>query len=464
MRQQPRRSDQRQADDRRHGTPPRAPYGAGKPANLAHRPPKRPRRRGWLLMLVLIGAMAGFGWLGARSYHTEPALAAPDPAPAATTAATAPAPAQPPAPLNPFRNNPLFLLLVGTDVDVTAGRTDTMILLAADFDRQAVALLSIPRDTRVFMSGVREEKINAAFPVGGSTLCCQAVANLVQKPIHHFLHCDLKAFKEAVDALGGVTVDVEKRMSYRDRAQHLRIDLQPGPQRLDGEHAMQYVRFRKDKLGDLGRIQRQQTFLKAVAKEMCRTETLPKLPGVVQAVNAHLETTMSLPQMLYLANLLAKVGPERLVTGQLPGEAHYLDGISYFLASPRATTAIDDLLATAPGADDDAVATEVSAGLAPAVTIYNGSDRLGLERLVAESLVAEGITARAAPTPTSAAVQESRVYAVSLDDYETAARFGARLGVTASSNPAPPNYAPLAAEAGHPQLVLVLGSDFQPPR
>ncbi len=253
-------------------------------------------------------------------------------------------------------------------------------------------------------------------------------------------------------------------MRYRDRAQGLRIDLQPGPQRLDGQHAMQYVRFRKDKLGDLGRIQRQQTFLKAVAKELCRPEQLPKLPGIVQALSRHLETTMSVPQALYLAKLLATIGPERLTTGQLPGQGQYLDEISYFLPAATAVTALDDLLAAAPGAAQAATRTPSTAGLAPAVTIYNGSDRLGLERVVAEHLTSEGITAKAAAAPTQAAVADSRVYAVSMDDHEAATRFGARLGVAASSNAAPPNYAPLAAEAGHPQLVLVLGADFQPAR
>jgi len=415
-------------------------------------------------MLLLLGALGGFGWLGAQSYRAGPAVAEPAPETAATPVPQAAPPAAPPAPLNPFRQDPLYLLLVGTDIDVTAGRTDTMIVLAADFERQAIALLSVPRDTRIELGDHGTQKINAAFPTGGSTLACQAVANLIQKPIHHFLHCDLQAFEEAVDAIGGVTVDVEKPMRYRDRAQGLRIDLQPGPQRLDGQHAMQYVRFRKDKLGDLGRIQRQQTFLKAVAKELCRPEQLPKLPGIVQALSRHLETTMSVPQALYLAKLLATIGPERLTTGQLPGQGQYLDEISYFLPAATAVTALDDLLAAAPGAAQAATRTPSTAGLAPAVTIYNGSDRLGLERVVAEHLTSEGITAKAAAAPTQAAVADSRVYAVSMDHHEAATRFGARLGVAASSNAAPPNYAPLAAEAGHPQLVLVLGADFQPAR
>jgi len=416
-------------------------------------------------MLILLAILGAGGWLGAKSYQTGSVLAEPEPTTAATPAPAPETPATPPAPLNPFRHNPLYVLLVGTDVDVSAGRTDTMIVLAADFDRQAVALLSVPRDTRMYIGGRGIEKINAAYPIGGTSLCSQAVANLVCKPVHHFLHCDLKAFEEAVDAIGGVTVDVEKRMAYRDRAQGLRIDLQPGPQRLDGEHAMQYVRFRKDKLGDLGRIQRQQTFLKAVAKELCRPENVTRLPAVVQAIKRNLDTTMSVAQILYLANLIAKVGPDRLVTGQVPGEGQYIDGISYFVPTNDASLAMDDLLSSAPGADDVASAAAGSTfGLAPAVTIYNGSDRLGLERLVADQLAEQGITAEFATTPTSAAVADSKVYAVNLADHDAAVRLGGMLGVAASSNASPAAYPPLADEAGHPQLVLVLGMDFQPAR
>ena len=427
---------------------------------MDRRPPRR-RRPGWPLVVLLFAAIGGFGWLGART--TQPPETVADPV---VTQSTPPAPQlepTPPAPLNPFGASPVYVLLVGTDVDVSRGRTDTMIVLAADIDRRAVAMLSVPRDTKIDIGGYGAQKINAAFPIGGRKLCAQAVANVIRKPIHAFLHCDLKAFQEAVDAVGGVTVDVEKRMSYRDRAQNLRIDLQPGPQRLDGAHAMQYVRFRKDKLGDLGRIRRQQTFLKAVAKELCRPEQIPKLPAVVQALGRNMETTMSVTQVLYLAKLIAQVGPDKLATGQLPGEAHYIDGISYFLAAETSNVAVDDLLASAPGADDDATAATSPSGLAPAVTIYNGSDRLGLERVVADQLADQGIASRSATMPTPEQVAESRVYAVSMDDHEAAARFGGVIGVAASSNTAPPKkYPPIAEEAGHPQLVLVLGADFKP--
>jgi hypothetical protein len=226
---------------------------------------------------------------------------------------------------------------------------------------------------------------------------------------------------------------------------------------------MQYVRFRKDKLGDLGRIQRQQTFLKAVAKELCRPEQVTNLPAVVQALSRNLETTLSVTQALCLAKLVAKVGPDKLVTGQLPGVAEYQGGISYFLPDASAGAAIDDLLHAAPGADEQ-VGGPASTGLAPAVTIYNGSDRLGLERVVAEGLAEQGVTARAATMPTSSVVADSRVYAVSMDHHDAAVRFGAVVGVAVSSNAAPPIYPPLAAESAQPQLVLVLGADFKSAR
>jgi len=131
-----------------------------------------------------------------------------------------------------------------------------MFVATIDEATKSVSLLSVPRDTRVKIPGHGWDKINHAYANGGSQLSQKAVENLLGIPIDYYVTIDFAGFYKIVDAVGGVDVDVEKRMYYEDPYDELVIDIQPGMQHMNGKTAIQYVRYR-DSEGDIGRIERQ---------------------------------------------------------------------------------------------------------------------------------------------------------------------------------------------------------------
>jgi anionic cell wall polymer biosynthesis LytR-Cps2A-Psr (LCP) family protein len=133
-----------------------------------------------------------------------------------------------------------------------------------------------------------------------------------------------------VDALGGVEVEVEKPMYYVDRAQGLFINLKPGRQVLNGEKALQYVRFRHDPLGDIGRIKRQQAFLQALIAKAQDPSTLARLPALFESLKQALRTNIPLENILQLALWFKGLEEKAVTMDILPGEPVYLNGLSFW--------------------------------------------------------------------------------------------------------------------------------------
>jgi len=217
----------------------------------------------------------------------------------------------------------LNFLLLGSDARTgeTKARADTIIFAAADTNEKRLALLSIPRDTRVEIPGHGRDRINAATVYGGPELARDTVARLLGQPIDYYVMTNYEGFKEIVDILGGVTIDVEKDMYHYDPQEGGRytINLKKGVQRLNGEQALMYVRYRGDPLGDIARVQRQQKFLMALADEILKPATIIKLPRLIPAIKRCVETDMPLTKMLALARMARNVDDVQIVAATLPG-------------------------------------------------------------------------------------------------------------------------------------------------
>lgn len=234
--------------------------------------------------------------------------------------------------------------ILALGVDQESGNTDTIIVATVDFEKKAVYALSIPRDTRADIPGHRTFKVNAAYAWGGLQTAKQTVENLLGVTIDRVVLVRLEGFKRIVDLLGGVEIDIEKDMHYVDRKQGLYIHLKKGYRLLDGEKAMQYVRFRHDPLGDLGRIQRQQKFLKALAAKMFQWQEIDKLPELTRQIMEQIETDMTTREVLHLARFGKELPPERIFMGVLPGQPQNIDGLSYYIPDEtRVTHALDEL-------------------------------------------------------------------------------------------------------------------------
>ena len=232
----------------------------------------------------------------------------------------------------------LNVLLLGNDArsGESMARSDTIILASVDPKSKQMSLLSIPRDTRVNIPRHGWDKINSASVYGGTDMSMKVVSDLLGIPVKYYVQVNFNGFKDIVDALGGVTLDVEQDMNHDDPDDGgiYSINLKKGIQRLDGDKALQYVRYRDYAMGDIDRTAHQQKFLVALAKEMLQPSTIFKLPTLVPEINKYVKTNLSLGDMMTLASAGRKLENGSIVAQTLPGRPINIDGGSYWGVDP----------------------------------------------------------------------------------------------------------------------------------
>lgn len=209
------------------------------------------------------------------------------------------------------------ILLLGVDArpGEKNSRSDTILLVSVDPTQDKVAIISIPRDTKVDIPGSSVEKINAANFVGGPEYAVEIVEKVLDINIDYYVEADFSGFREIIDTIGGVTIDVPQRMYNRYEG----IDLNPGIQRLNGYDALGFVRFRDYVNGDIDRTAQQQVFLKALASELLQPKTIAKLPALIKEVNKYVKTDIPLSQMLRIASWAPGFNSSSIVAQTLPG-------------------------------------------------------------------------------------------------------------------------------------------------
>ena len=228
------------------------------------------------------------------------------------------------------------VMIMGVDERADdVGRSDTLMFASIDPKKRQASLLSIPRDTRVRIKGNGWDKINAAYAYGGRKLTQATVEDLLDTPVDHYICINTRAFPRIIDAIGGVDINVEKRMYYVDEWDDavpggLVIDLYPGMQHMDGVTAMSYVRYR-DEDGDIGRIERQQKFMRAVMDKVTSPSIIMSLPSAISEVISSVDTDLSVRQLLEFAGALKEAQVNGLHTEMLEGRPLYIDGISYWI-------------------------------------------------------------------------------------------------------------------------------------
>ena len=287
------------------------------------------------------------------------------------------------------RNIKLNVAVFGVDADGT--RTDVAFVVHYDSAQESLSLLSIPRDTRVDVCSEVEGllgrrygvmKFNAVHAIGGKEYGPQAAVlqleNMLGIKIDHYVKINFDALVEIVDAVGGVEVDVPQDMKWdMSDTGDIKIDLKKGLQTLDGNKALQLVRFRKGYAnGDVGRIQVQQLFLKALATKVLSTESIVKnLGDYIKVMYKYVDTDVSLSDALKYANYIRKIDMNKLTMETLPGVGQYIGGVSYFIHDPSETTEIVDRIfynvapaASTDGSDSKGLTIEVSNGLAARFT------------------------------------------------------------------------------------------------
>ncbi|MFA6431364.1 MAG: LCP family protein [Candidatus Margulisiibacteriota bacterium] len=220
---------------------------------------------------------------------------------------------------------PITLLLLGTDVSFdpvtkepvfnVKGRTDSLLLIRMDPIRGKVTILSIPRDSFVPVpGGYGQQKINAVNVIGGIDLLKQTLKDLTGKEIDHYLLIDPAATIKLVDLLGGIKINVEKDMYYNDNAQDLHINLKQGEQKLSGKQAHDYIRFRHDAMGDIGRVERQQKFMESLFYTLARPSNIIKAPIALKVIFSFISTDLPLSNIVRIANFFRSISYKDVTT------------------------------------------------------------------------------------------------------------------------------------------------------
>lgn len=244
-------------------------------------------------------------------------------------------------PFMPRRQN---ILLLGVDSNGshtdpwTGTRSDTIVLLNIDPKTRSVNAISIPRDSKVYLAdGYGVQKINAAHALGGVRLTKQTVEETLGVKVDGYIMVSDEAVRKLVDALGGVPIYVEKKMNYDDYSGGLHIHLTKGVNVLDGQNAVGYLRFRHDGLGDIGRTQRQQWFLRGLLEKIQTPQAIAKIPAMLNIATTYVKTDLSLYQMSQYAAMAKSFDISKIEVATLPGGPNKKGHTSYWILDPEKT-------------------------------------------------------------------------------------------------------------------------------
>ena len=248
----------------------------------------------------------------------------------------------PESPMDPF-----FMLLIGLDDPEDGGgisRSDVLILLYIDPGAKKVAMISIPRDTRITIAGWGTAKINAAYAYGeidhvnynaglrsddssGTALAVKTVSQFAGVPIAYSAVIDFWGFVDLVDDLGGVTVDVPVHINDHEAGPAI---LSPGSQVLNGEQALTFVRSRKFGMSDYQRQANQRTFLQALAKQILAGSP-DEIYAAINNITNMVTTNMSMSQIVSLAQTFRGMQEGDIITYTVPSYSETIDEVSYVL-------------------------------------------------------------------------------------------------------------------------------------
>lgn len=262
----------------------------------------------------------------------------------------------------------LNILVLGTD----GGRSDTLMVFSYDPKNKLADIVSVPRDTYNHIEGkdgAAQRKINAVYGFKGEEGGPQGLKTEISKilgvPISYYVELDYDAVAKIVDTVGGVEVEIPFDLDYDDKyaKPELHIHLKEGTQTLDGQKALQYLRWRKNNggkhsMGDLERVKRQQAFVVKAIKQAVGI----KLPFVIKDVFSYLKTDMNVGDMLYVGTQGLGFDFKKLKTHTIPGEADMKYGASYYIHDPDKTIEMmQEIYARTPESDAQEEAAKTAA-------------------------------------------------------------------------------------------------------
>lgn len=248
-------------------------------------------------------------------------------------------------------------LVMGTDVVYsygnkkiasTNGRTDAILIVK--MTDQGIDIVSVPRDSRVYIPGYGYEKINAANVIGGPKLVLKTIENQFKVHIDDYVIINTFGVAQFVDLFGGIYYNVPKKLKYTDHTAKLYINLEAGYQHLDGRQVHDLLRFRKDAQGDFNRIKRQHEVIKAILSQVLHPTSIFKIPQALAVLNNNMKTNMSAGKIMFLANKLLGISDisNKITMKTLPGYGRYKYRGWYWFIDDRQTNKIFQDLSLVP--------------------------------------------------------------------------------------------------------------------
>ena len=206
------------------------------------------------------------------------------------------------------------ILLLGVDsngpdtLPFSGVRSDTMIVLSVNLHDKSVNAVSIPRDSKVYLADAHGvNKINAAYALGGIELTKKTIEETFGIKIHNYVIVNAEGVRKLIDVIGGVPIHIDQNMHYHDYTANLHVDFNKGDYVLNGKQAEEYLRFRKDMLGDIGRVHRQQKFIKALLEQLKTPEAVRKIPEALKIAGLYTRTDLNLYQMSQYASIAHEI-------------------------------------------------------------------------------------------------------------------------------------------------------------
>lgn len=249
-----------------------------------------------------------------------------------------------------INQNVYNILLAGFDEIEGSVHTDTIMVLSYNAEKQAISIVSVPRDTCCNVSWTATKKINSAYAIGGMSKLSSELKKIMGFECDYYVLVEMSAMAALVDAIGGVEYDVPYRMHYSDPSQNLYIDIYQGKQTLNGKQAVQLCRWRQNNdgvrgglNGDLGRIELQHDFLVALAKQCISIKNIAaNVADYAKIFHDYVDTNLSLGELAWFGLRFKDVGLDNIETYTLEGYADMLGNVSYYFLYPGKVAALMD--------------------------------------------------------------------------------------------------------------------------
>ena len=239
------------------------------------------------------------------------------------------------------------ILLLGLDDGKThelGQQADTILLVSLDNTNGGIRVISIPGGTMTMIAGrPAPEKISQAYAYGGAALTRQTVTAMTGIPIQRYAAVDAKTVAAIIDALGGIDIYAEYDMDYEDPEDELYIHIKKGYQHMNGDTAQKYLRYRGGELGDVGRVQRQNRFVKALYERLLKVNTVTSLPLLADIVQNRVNTNMELLDTTQFAGVLHRLSTAMPRTIMLPGVSQSADDTIWVPSEEGVSRMLDDL-------------------------------------------------------------------------------------------------------------------------